>query len=98
MSVLFEDWQLRSTNITQPKLRFDRASTVHPVEAQAAVPVGDQAAATAEAVAAAAEATTRHQFLTGVLAVARVEVLEAAPVEAAEVSTEAPLRTTQVNR
>lgn len=94
MSVLFEDWQLRSTNITQPKLRFDRASTVHPVEAQAAVPVVDQAAATAEAAAEAAEATTRHQFLTGV----RVEVLEAAPVEAAEVSTEAPLRTTQVNR
>jgi hypothetical protein len=95
MSVLFEDWQPRSTNTTQPKLHSDRASTVHPVV--------DQAAATVEAVAAAAEATTRHPFLTEVLAVAQAEVLAAAQVEAAEVhteavpSTKAPLRTTQAN-
>lgn len=91
MSVLFEDWQPRSTNTTQPKLHSDRASTVHPVV--------DQAAATV----AAAEATTRHPFLTEVLAVAQAEVLAAVQVEAAEVrteavpSTKAPLRTTQAN-
>lgn len=79
-------------NITQPKLHFDRASTVDP----AGDPAEDQAAATAEAV----EATTRHQFHTE----ARAEVLAVARVEAAEVRTEAvpsikaPLRTTQANR
>ncbi len=91
MSVLFEDWQPRYTNITQPKLRSDRASTAH----LAAVPVVDQAAATAEAAAA----TTRHQFLTEVLAVAQVAVQVAAAEVHMEVvpSTKVPLRTTQAN-